>query len=234
MPHARDRIRYPHVVATQSEDYGIGAREYSYRLVSTLGDVADAIESLEPRKNPAAPWPAAGKKALLEVVVQSANSVTDAFNAAIEGRSRGYIWDLPTTKVAQAKFDIQSFIYNPLAEALTGRLATTLDLDDYEKTLKRIMAELMQEIQTWKQIPDETDLVNALFDAVRAAGQKVGSAEINAITARAKELAAKGIMARDVTAKDIPAKIMAKGMGSTARPSWWKRLSGRRSSTSSV
>lgn len=76
--------------------------------------------------------------------------------------------------MAQTKLDIQNFIYNPLAEAITGRLATTLDLNEYEKALERIMAELMQEIQAWKQIPDEMDLVNVLIGTVRAAGQNVG------------------------------------------------------------
>ena len=115
MPYARDRIRYPQGVAMESDDRGIGAGEYSYRLVSTLGNVADAIESLKPRKHPAAPWPAVGKKALLEVVVQSANSVTDAFNAVILGRSTGYIWDLPSSSSQKEKlhtYVTDSFIFS--------------------------------------------------------------------------------------------------------------------------
>jgi hypothetical protein len=118
------------------------------------------------------------------------------------------------------------------------------------------MAELMQEIQAWKQIPDEVDLVNALIGTIRAVEQNLGWTETSAINATAKELAAKGIMARDVTTKDIPAEIMAKGVlanymttktktavptspkeriGPTtsllARPSWWKRLLGRPSAS---
>jgi hypothetical protein len=140
--------------------------------------------------------------------------------------------------------DIENSIYNPLLEALTGRLATTLDLDDYEQTLERIIAELIQEMEAWKQIPDEPDLVNALYREVKAAGQVVRRTEdALLVRARAKELAAKGIKARDVTTKDIPAEIMARGIlanhmttrtktavattGSTMRSSWWKRLSGR-------
>jgi len=168
--------------------------------------------------------------------------------------------------------DIENFIYNPLLEALTRRFATRLDLDEYKQRLERIIAELVQEIQAWKQIPDETDLFNALGNAAEVAGQVVSH---TALEARVKELAAKGIMAkdvttkdipteivardvtmdilaeimaRDVTTKDIPAEIMAKGIlanhmttktktavattGSTVRPRWWKRLSGRLSTWS--
>lgn len=115
--------------------------------------------------------------------------------------------------------DINDFVYNPLAEALTGRLATTLDLDEYGQTLERIIAELIQEMQAWKQIPDETDLVNALYHAVKAAGQVVRHTEDALLVyARAKELAAKGLMAEDVTIKDIPAEIMTRDVTTKETP----------------
>jgi hypothetical protein len=101
MTKASCRINYPGDTAEISGDAKLRAKAYIVMLVSTLGDVADEIDALSPGHESVISRNISGniesqRKTLCNLVVESANSLSAAFDSATEDLNRGEIRDLPS------------------------------------------------------------------------------------------------------------------------------------------